>query len=168
MISLYDLKNFVAAPVLIALDKARPGMDGQTPRSLCVGTALQESVMGGNTFLMQRARGGGYGPARGVTMIEPLTGRDIVFRWLEAPKQSALKSVVQGLMTGEAFEQQLVSNLSLAFAITRLRYAMMPDALPTFRAVDLAQYYKDHFNTSLGAAVVNSALISKFQQAMDA
>lgn len=106
-------------------------------------TAIAESNL---TYLRQH----GDGPALGVFQIEPPTFWDIYNRYLGA-RPEIMKNV-QPLMTGEEPLRQLVTNLSFAAAMCRLRYWMDPSPLPAYEDADgMGETWKRVYNTHLGA-----------------
>lgn len=80
-------------------------------------TALAESNL---TYLRQH----GDGPALGLFQVEVATFNDIYRRYLGT--RPDITRNLQPLMTGEAPHLQLITNLSFAAAICRLRYWMDP------------------------------------------
>jgi len=61
-----------------------------------------------------------------------------------------LKTKVIWLTSRSSLHSQLVHNLAYATAIARVIYWRRPEALPE-AAAGLAKYWKDHYNTHLGA-----------------
>lgn len=105
--------------------------------NLLLGTAAQESLFG--TYLKQVR-----GPAMGIFQIEPAT-----FKWLKekyAAKHPHFKDVDV---------EDLEWDLALAIVFARLRYRVVPAALPPADDVHaLAAYWKQYYNTPAGAGKV--------------
>ena len=119
------------------------GMHSEPAERLLLCTALVESNL---EWLRQH----GGGPALGVYQIEPATARDVFYRYL-GPRE-ALKAKIEPFMTLQPVNEQLVTNLAFATAMARVRYWMMPEALPgADDGEGLAAYWKRHYNTALGA-----------------
>lgn len=111
-------------------------LEGPAPAAgrLVLGTIAHESRRG--TYLRQIR-----GPALGIAQMEPAT-----FVWL----RDRFASRVHGLAFREAAE--LEWDLRLAIVTCRLRYLVVPTALPDGDDVwALARYWKRHYNTYLGA-----------------
>lgn len=110
---------------------------------LLAGTALMES-----RFVYLRQLGGG--PALGLYQVEPRTMRDVFDNYLAF--RPVLRDQVELLMTAEAPEQQLITNLSFATAMARLVYRRSPLPLPAHDdAAAVADVWKRAYNTHLGA-----------------
>lgn len=153
-INLSQLKTSVIAPVHAAFG---PPYDTLAATVLSLGTALHES--NGGEFLTQIG-----GPALGVWQIEPATYTDCWQNFLNyRPKLAAAARKFQVPGVGAP---QLVWNIGYACAMARVRYIRAPGELP---AADdyagLAAYYKTAYNSALGAAVVDSALVECFRVA---
>jgi len=150
MIQEQDLRELVIQPTLEHI-----GLYSEAAENLLIGTIKQESA--GGRYLKQI-----NGPALGIYQIEPATHQDIYENFLvykeglgdkivellpafitEAPENSGQKY---------ATEQQLITNLSYATAIARIVYYRRPEALPYSDDIEgLAAYWKQHYNTPLGA-----------------
>jgi hypothetical protein len=134
-----DFRRYVIQPALAAL--AAAGIPAtQTAADLLMATAAIESGLG--TWLVQEG-----GPALGVFQIEPPSLDDLEMM-LTAPQKAALGA----LGSSQPLIDQLAGNLVLAAAICRLFYWHIPDPLPADTVSGLWGYYKQHYNTSLGAA----------------
>jgi hypothetical protein len=151
VINLAQYKQHILVPVLEKLE-----MNSPETVALMVGTGLQES---GFKYLMQL----GGGPAVGFYQMEMNTAEDIVYRYTQNKKHEfrvkIMKAVPMGmplwLMTPEELKWELTVNLALQVLLTRLKYYMVPDPIPPSR--DLrghAEYWKQHYNTPLGAGTV--------------
>lgn len=104
--------------------------------NLLLGTAAQESKFG--TYLRQLRRG----PARGVFQMEPRT-----FEWLKRRYKKKYPALID-----RSF-RELEWDLSLSILMARLRYRIVPAALPDTDDINaLANYYKMYYNTKHGKA----------------
>jgi hypothetical protein len=131
----------------------RPTLDylklgGIAAEELMLGTALQES--GGGYRLVQAG-----GPALGIWQMEPATHNDLWTNWI--PGQSGLAKALEALrlapFAGAVIE--LASNPIYACAMARLVYRRRPEPLPPYGDLAAqAAYYKQWYNTPLGAATV--------------
>jgi len=109
--------------------------------NLLLGTAAQESKF--VTYLRQL----GTGPALGVFQIEPAT-----FNWLRDKYSNRMgyTTVLQGRVAVE-----LEWDIFLSIVIARLRYRVVPAALPPADDIEkLAAYWKLYYNTPAGAGTV--------------
>ena len=151
MINSHHLRDLVVRPALQAMD-----MGGEDAVELLMGTAYQESRL---THLHQL----GAGPAVGLWQMEPATAADLVHRYLETRRETdrsfqAGFQVVNssqidwGTVRIEAVAIKLVSDLRFACAMARLRFRMVPEALPD-RGDPWAMgaYWKQYYNTPAGA-----------------
>jgi len=104
----------------------------------------------------------GGGPALGICQMEPATHDDIMFRWLNKPTRSALKSRVIDycrLIAGPISPDVMRYNLKYAILLARLKYLACDDRLPDKDNLQsLAQYWKDNYNTKLGDGTVEKAI----------
>jgi hypothetical protein len=143
MIDVRQLRSQLIAPVLEHL-----GMYSPAAEALLVGTALQESR--GGTYLRQL----GGGPALGIYQMEPATHDDIWENFLAYKPQ--LKAKVEALLApAPSRTDQLATNLAYATAMCRIHYYRCSDPLPPANQVrQLAEYWKQHYNTPLGAGTV--------------
>jgi len=144
MIEKDDLKHQIVEPVLWDM-----GMYSEEAVELLMGTAAQES------HLTHRRQIGG-GPALGYFQMEPATAEDIVFRYLPLKDREFQKKVELAAneavmsLTPDMLAQRLEDNVFLMVALARLKYYMVPEAIPK----DLhgqAAYWKRWYNTPLGA-----------------
>lgn len=103
---------------------------------LLLGTAAVESQFG--TYLRQV-----HGPALGVFQMEPAT-----FDWLQ------VKYGLQYPIIADREASELEWDLRLAIIMARLRYRAVPKPLPADNVTALADYWKEHYNTKLGAGTV--------------
>ena len=127
-----EFVDTVVAPALIAL-----GLDSVPARQLLLGTALQESGLRDIDQI-------GGGPARGAFQIEGATRADVL-HWVERTHPQWF-DVVEGL-DGEVRDA----------AVARLIYERAPGVIGASPA-EQAAYYKQWYNTPLGAATVEKYL----------
>jgi hypothetical protein len=133
-----QFREEVVRPALVSI-----GMHSAAAEALVFCTAIQESRL---KWLRQHAGG----PALGLFQIEPATFQDIYGRYLE--RKPAIMERLRALETGEPLTRQLISNLSFATAICRLRYWMDRHPLPAIDDADgMGAYWKRVYNTDLGA-----------------
>lgn len=151
------LRDYVIRPTL-----KRLGLYSEAAEILLLGTAAHESM--GATCLRQV----GGGPALGIYQIEPATHNDVWANYLRY--KSGLMIQMQdfippgsrdraagGWVCGK--QNLLITDLAYATAIARIIYRRRPERLPD--ADDLpgiAQYWKDHYNTSAGKGTVEKFL----------
>lgn len=121
----------------------------ETAVELLMLTAATESNLG--TYLKQLG-----GPARGVFQIEPRTEKDIHTNYLRY--NPVLQKWVRSLGDSYDDELELSYNLPYQVAMARIYYWRKPDALPRNDPQSLAEYWKRHYNTYLGAGTVEKAV----------
>tara|TARA_R110000824_G_scaffold6240_1_gene28919 strand:- start:1815 stop:2273 length:459 start_codon:yes stop_codon:yes gene_type:complete len=127
----------VIRPTISSMD-----MHSQAAERLLLCTAIVESNL---EWLKQH----GGGPALGVYQMEPATVRDIYHRYLSS--RELLKGKIEPFITLQTIDEQLVTNLAFATGMARMRYWMVPDALPAANdGPGLADYWKQHYNTAGG------------------
>jgi hypothetical protein len=136
------------------------GMWSTVAERLVLGTVAVESDFG--RYLAQQNNG----PAVGVAQMEPATAGDILFRYLNGRGetdrrfQRAFQVINDGRISWKDVPLSLVAeklktDLRFAVGLCRLRYWMVPDALPLADDLPaLAAYWKAHYNTSLGRGSV--------------
>lgn len=121
-------------------------------------TMAQESHFG--TYIEQL----GTGPAQGVCQMEPATESDIWSNYLHY--KPLLFAKVDGL-AGVNGEMDAVGNLPYQIAMCRVHYRRVSEALPSPPQKQwdeaeylnrLAQYWKKHYNTYLGAGTPEEAV----------
>lgn len=112
---------------------------------LLMATCAQESALG--TYRRQMG-----GPALGIFQMEPGTFNDIWANYLAY--HSTLATQVTALAaTSPPRPIELTTNDPFAIAMCRVHYLRAPGALPgATDLVALWEYYKQHYNTPLGAA----------------
>lgn len=129
-----------------------------TARELLMLTAAQESHLG--KYIKQI-----NGPARGVFQMEPATERDIWQNYLRYRHE--LRRIVEGFMNAPgnapadgAPEIEKQGNLLYQIAMARIHYLRTPKALPSSAdsLESLATYWKEFYNTPLGAGTVEEAV----------
>ncbi|EJX7572470.1 TPA: hypothetical protein ACMDPH_003467 [Vibrio cholerae] len=151
-----QLTTLVVRPTL-----ERLGLYSRSAEQLIVGTIYQESLKG--RFIKQV----GGGPALGIIQMEPATYADIWSNYLAykpslAKKLSDLVSVSSLDSNKRPDVNQLITNLSFAVGMCRVHYLRRKESLPSAGDVNgLAKYWKDHYNTPLGAGSVEE-FIEKF------
>lgn len=155
MIDPRQLRELVIRPALEAI-----GLHSPAAEELVLGTACQESACG--RFLIQNARGGGYGPAKGIFQMEPRTHDDIWENYI-LHNATLAENVTRLSVTGEHFpyadSEELTYNLRYAAAMCRIHYRRVRAALPTVgNVVAQADYWKQYYNTPLGAGTVKEYL----------
>jgi len=126
---------------------------------LLLGTALVESDL-----LHRRQHRGG--PARGLFQMEPATHDDIWENFLKY--RLPLAESIRSLMTFPDVDQyqELEQNDRYSCAMARIHFFRAPAALPRAGDVEeMARYWKQYYNTPLGAGRV-SKFIEKWNQVM--
>ena len=120
-------------------------MHSEAAVNLLLGTAAQESAFG--TYLQQI----GGGPALGVFQMEPDTEIDIWNNYLRYRLKYAC--AIQLYFNVELPSPiDLEANLAYQIVMARIHYLRVPEALPRADDVEgLARYWKQHYNTHLGA-----------------
>jgi hypothetical protein len=130
------------------------GLYSEAATELLLGTALQESKL---VYRRQL----GNGPARGLLQMEMATHNDIFNNYLKY--RSTLRNAVLQLKSdpqGDA-ENELTDNDAYAVAMARVLYKRAPKALPDAGNVEgMAAYWKQYYNTPLGAGTVNQYVTS--------
>lgn len=149
-----QLRDLVVMPVLQQLDLPSDAPSkGAAAMELLMGTAMQESQL---VYIHQL----GGGPAVGLWQMEPAT-----FLWLAGwvNQRPSLLAKVMGYSIGISPQvNQLAGNVYLACAMARLRYYVVPEALPGQGDAEAqARYYKAHYNTPAGAATVEEYLANR-------
>ena len=119
--------------------------------NLVLGTGIVESRL---KYIKQL----GTGPALGLFQMEPFTHNDI---W-----RTTLWGTELGMNVGNLIRPfhgiappatQLIGNLWYAAAMCRVHYRRIRAPLPSDNAMDLARYWKQYYNTPLGAGTVEKA-----------
>lgn len=139
MLDILNFKNLILVPTLKAVD-----LYSESVVNLLLGTAIQESRL---TYLKQK----GGGPALGLFQIEPATLDDIYFRYLLREDKRELMGRVQKFTTAQSVREQVIGNIPFAVVIARIRYLMVPEALPAYDVLQaLGEYWKRFYNTTAG------------------
>ena len=137
-----QVRMYVVRPVLQAI-----GAWSQPAEDLVMGTAAQESRL---QFIRQL----GGGPALGLWQMEPATHDDIWRHYLNRKSLLAINLLgavgISKMPTAEA----MTYNMRYAACMCRVHYLRKPGAIPT-TLVGQAEYWKDHYNTHLGAGTVD-------------
>jgi len=150
MIDIEQFRTLIVRPTLIDM-----GLHSEAAENLLIGTAVQESTL---TYLKQI----GGGPALGVYQMEPATHDDIWANYLAY--RDDLADTVRELSWGEPTAERMVWDLRYATAMARIHYKRVPEALPPANAISsLGAYWKDHYNTTLGAGTAQE-FIENYQR----
>lgn len=157
MIDLAQLRTLVIRPTLQRLVSGGVGYS-LAAETLVLGTGLHES--GNYQYLAQV----GGGPALGFWQMEPATFTDCWVNFINY--RTPLAQVLNALRPPLPLDpRELVTNLALACAMCRVRYARAADPLPEATdAQGLAAYWKAHYNTPLGAGSA-AQVLPAFQSA---
>lgn len=147
MLNVEQFRELVVMPTLISLD-----MWSQAAEDLMVGTAMQESKL---TYLSQYNNG----PAKGVYQIELGTAKDILRRYMDLRPDLERRLFYAtdrigdlDALTDEDIMELILVDLRFATAVARLKYYMVPKALPKSGDIEgYAKYWKKYYNTHLGA-----------------
>lgn len=132
----YDKMQFEDLIRRVLTSELGEGLCTDTAVHLLLGTAAQESLFG---KYMRQVRG----PAMGAFQIEPAT-----FDWLKGKYKKAYP-IISNIDVGD-----LEWDLAMAIIFARLRYRAVTAALPTDEVNALAAYWKQYYNTPLGAGTV--------------
>jgi hypothetical protein len=150
----------------VLLEAIRPALaalaaGGLAVEQLLLGTAIQESL------LIHRQQLGG-GPALGLFQMETATHDDCWNNYLKFRTRLANR-VKQTLDPGQEARATLMKvNDRYAAAMCRVRYMRVAAALPAGNDIEaMANYWKEHYNTPLGAGTPEEFL-SKWPQYVDA
>jgi hypothetical protein len=139
-----DLRRYVVVPVLYQLD-----LLSDAAVSLLLGTAMHESNL---TYLHQL-----NGPALGLWQMEPFTHDDCWknFLFFRRDLAARVRSIVG---VAQPTAEDMVTNNTYACAMARVRYRRVPGDLPPNSPLELATYWKQHYNTPLGKGTIEQAL----------
>lgn len=163
MISLQQLREYVVRPALLRVE-----LWGESAENLVLGTGLVESNY---QYVDQTTQG--PGPAYGFWQMEEPTYIDIWRNYL-LHQPGTLSDALRG-MVGPKDRQTSVptgtlsmtiphiatmhGNLFYAAAMCRVHYRRVPKSLPSAHdAVALAAYWKQFYNTPLGAGTIEKAI----------
>lgn len=152
--------RYIITPALRALD-----LYSTAAAQLLLGTAITESRL---EYLDQVESNKGDkvpGPAYGFFQMEMFTHDDIWKNYIV--HKPLLMASIRKLMCKEMpLDEQLHGNAFYAAAMCRVHYLRIPKAMPPEgQAAALAGYWKQYYNTPLGAGSVEKALPA-FQQAI--
>ncbi|WP_341893739.1 hypothetical protein [Ferrovibrio terrae] len=143
--------RFILRPVLTAMAPEVP--NSEAARRLLLGTASHES--GGFQFIDQVTALGlandADGPAYGLFQMEAATHDDLWRNFLQY-KPAVTAKVQQFRADQPDLVRQMRSNLCYAVAVARAQfYRAKPPLPPADDLPALAAYWKQHWNTALGA-----------------
>ena len=148
MIDKHQLEADVIIPVLLYLAPDIPYSKAAV--ELLLGTATVESNRG--DYIRQL----GGGPALGIYQMEPATYSDIYDNYLRYNKH--LMEKIEALRSPSSLggeKSQLIGNLFYATALARVHYKRVPKSLPLEGDLEgMANYWKDYYNTHLGAGTI--------------
>lgn len=156
----------IVRPSLNRLETRAKIQTTEMAERLLVLTCYAESL--GGTYLKQVG-----GPALGIYQMEPFTHNDIWKNFLTSTRMKDVRNALY-LTLGDAhflyiqdvvlpFSDALIGNLEYATMMARIHYYRVPTSLPSASNAHsaneaVAQYWKDHYNTHLGAGTVQGAL----------
>ncbi len=150
-LKLLYLRDHIIAPTLYALR-----MHSEEAVSLMLGTCAVESDFG--AFRKQL----GDGPALGIYQMEEVTYRDC---WRYIGLHEELLKKVRALCPG-AFNQTfslIEKDDVLATVMARIKYWMVPEAIPSGDVFFLAAYWKVNYNSMLGGGTVKD-FMAKYKE----
>ena len=140
------------------------GIQSKAGTNLLLGTAAQESGFG--TYFKQI----GGGPALGIFQMEPKTHMDLHLNYIHG-REDRFSFLYDDWVTFPAV--RLEWNLKYAIIMARIHYLRVPEALPKADWIydntdnkkphplwieDMANYYKQYWNTYLGKSTVDKAV----------
>lgn len=159
MTNLTQVKNSIIQPVLDTLPSA---LTSPAALNLLAYTFLAES--GGGEYVTQL----GGGPALGPFQMEPATHDDCWRNYLDY--EPVLADAGRRLACGSApTAQQLAGNWLYAAFMCRIKYARSPLSLPAANdAAGLVAYWKQIYNSALGAGAADTAHAALAEQAIAA
>jgi hypothetical protein len=125
------------------------GLIGVTSgENLVMGTAAQESQL---KYVKQL----GSGPALGIYQMEPATYKDIWDNYLSYREELATKILDSIDATMIPTAERLIWDFRFATIMCRVHYRRVAEPLPDENDIPgMAQYWKTHYNTELGAGTV--------------
>lgn len=138
-----QLRHFIVKPTLLEL-----GMHSLAAENLVMGTAAQESRL---LYIHQL----GSGPALSLFQMEPNTYDDIWTNYLEY-KEDLAETILNAVEVDQIPKaERMLWDLKLSAIMCRVHYRRVPKVLPAADNIPaLAQYWKTHYNTELGAGTV--------------
>jgi hypothetical protein len=147
MINVHQLRELIIKPALEDLQ-----MLSDDAVELLVFTCAVESM--GGSYLKQM-----NGPALGIYQMEPNTYYDIWQSYLIGKASLYMKLHVNFEVHRVPDSYRLIYDLRFATAMARIHYARVSEILPSHNDVkQLWEYYKNHYNTSLGAATQTQSI----------
>ena len=144
-INVKQLRELVIKPALQSLE-----LYSKEAEDLLMEIACQESLCG--HFLHQT-----NGPALGIFQVEPATHKDLWENFLEY--KPTLRDRIKLYRNGTVrdLEKYLETDLLYAAMIARLIILRIPAPIPTTRS-RRADYWKQYYNTPLGAGTIGEYL----------
>lgn len=140
-----QLRELIVRPTLEQL-----GLYSHSAASLVLGTAMHESHL---MYLKQLGRG----PALGLWQMEPSTHDDIWANFLKYRTDLAQRlQYIAG--DPKPSPTHVIGNLWYACAMARIQYRRVSAPLPVNSPEPLAAFWKQHYNTVLGAGTIEQAL----------
>ncbi len=128
------------------------GLYSDSAVELLMLTAATESKLG---YYIKQIRG----PALGIFQMEPRTHDDIWKNYLQYKKSIGEHFGAANWRNFLRQAEKLEYNLKYSILMARVHYLRVPDPLPDADDVEgLAAYWKDHYNTYLGAGTVEKAI----------
>ena len=141
MIDASQLRNDIVRPAL-----EDTGMWSLDAENLVMGTAAQESRL---KYIRQL----GDGPALSLFQMEPATYKDIWDNYLSY-REDLSETILNAIdASGIPPATRLMWDLRFSAIMCRVHYRRVQEPLPT-DLPGMAQYWKDHYNTVLGAGTV--------------
>lgn len=144
-----QLRIHVIVPAISSI-----GLYSMSAENLLLGTAAQESHLG--EYLKQVK-----GVALGIYQMEPDT-----YHWLwdshVKPKVNILSKIrLYCGYSGKPDASRLVSDLTLATIMARLRYSVEKESLPFPNNIEeLARYWKKYYNTENGSGTTEEFILN--------
>lgn len=135
-----QFRNLIVRKTLRMLE-----LHSEAAEDLLMGTAAQESHL---KYIKQL----GSGPALGLFQMEPDTLHDIWENYLDY-RPGLVQKIEDTTGIGIEDQDALVYNLRYAAAMCRVHYLRVSAPLPSSLA-EQAAYWKQHYNTVLGAGTV--------------
>lgn len=124
----------------------------ENAEELLVFTCAVESD--GGTYLQQLK-----GPAIGIYQMQPVTYNDLWQNYIKSNGPLMLRLFSNFCVASIPSEDRLIYDLRFATAMTRIFYDRIKQLLPSAKDENaIWEYYKEYYNTSLGAAQKDSAM----------
>ncbi|MBS1050451.1 hypothetical protein [Gluconobacter japonicus] len=149
-----QVKQFIVVPTLTAMGSQFASLSAI---NLCLGIAMAESRL----RYKRQITNSGFGPARGLSQMEPATHDDCWTNWLNFPAQAQVAKVIRGLIGNLTPNADLmIANDSYAFALERIKIYRDKEPLPAWNdAAGMSRYHKRVYNTSSGAADADANVV---------